>query len=89
MQLHFMDTVISVPFLIGIIPIILITAVVLIIVAKTMSSKWFVCDECGTKFKPKWYRALFKPYYTDSNSALLKCPKCKKLRACTESYKQD
>lgn len=88
MEIHYFDVVIPVPFLVGLATIIFILAATFIITAKVISIKWFVCDKCGTRFKPKWYRALFKPCYSDGTT-ILKCPNCKKNRACSESYKQD
>ena len=92
MTIHFFNgetmEIIPIPFLLGLAIIILPLAVIFLIYAKVVTKKWFVCDKCGTRFKPKWYRALFKMEYNPSGVIFLKCPNCKKKNPCTESYKQ-
>ncbi len=39
----------------------------------------YVCPECGTSFKPKWYQ--FSAFHF-MGERLVKCPKCKKTNFC-------
>ena len=43
-------------------------------------SATYVCPECGTEFKPKWYQ--LSAYIHFMGKRLIKCPNCHKTSYC-------
>lgn len=55
-------------------------AIVFIIAHVRIMSATYVCPECKTEFKPKWYQILAYVHFMDKR--LNKCPNCKKINYC-------
>jgi len=61
--------------------VIAVPVIIIFIVAHIyIMSGTYVCPECGTHFKPKWYQ--FSAYVHFMGKRLIKCPKCKKTNYC-------
>ena len=50
-------------------------AIIFIVAHIIIMSGTYVCSECGTEFKPKWYQ--ISAYIHFMGKRLLKCPNCK------------
>ena len=59
--------VIAIPATVFIVACVVIAGIVL-------SRNTYVCPECGKRFHPKWWRAMFSLH--DGSDRVLKCPHC-------------
>ena len=66
----------DVPWFVVAIPV----AIVFVIAHIHVMSGTYVCPECGTEFKPKWYQ--ISAYLHFMGERLIKCPNCKKTSFC-------
>lgn len=69
-----------VPWWVIVIPSVVIVAVALIMAGKHIASKQYVCPECGKKFYPGFWQAMFSVYMNDDR--VLKCPHCGRKGFC-------
>lgn len=69
--------------LLAILPIAVILGLVF---AGDMSKTVYTCQQCGTRFRAKWYNFLLSGHYDEDK--VLKCPKCGKKHRCVVSYDQ-
>lgn len=67
---------IDVPWYYIAIPIIILIAVLY----PLMLSRTYVCPDCKTEFKPKWYHLFITIHFNGSRMA--KCPKCGRKGFC-------
>ena len=57
------------------VPVIVFAAACFVIAGIVLSKNTYVCPECGERFRPKWWRAVFSPLH-DGSDRVLKCPHC-------------
>lgn len=61
--------------------VIAIPVIIIFVIAHIhIMSRTYVCPECGTHFKPKWYQ--ISAYFHFMGKRLIKCPSCKKTNYC-------
>ena len=56
------------------IPATVFAAACVVIAGIVLSKNTYVCPECGERFHPKWWRAMFSLH--DGSDRVLKCPHC-------------
>ncbi len=76
-----------VPWWMIVIPSIVIIAVALVFSGKHVASKEYVCSECGEKFYPKFFQAIFSVHLNDAR--VFKCPHCGKKGFCSSVQDDD
>ena len=86
-NVNWSDKQYSVPWWVIVIPSIGIVAVALILAGKHIASKEYVCSECGEKFYPKFWQAMFSVHLNDAH--VFKCPHCGKKGFCHKTKKDD
>lgn len=70
----------TVPWWVIAIPSVMIVAVALLLSGKNIASKKYVCPECGKKFYPHFWNAMFSVHMNDDR--VLKCPHCGRRGFC-------
>ena len=85
MTVHWFGSYFSVPFAVGIVSIIIITLIIFIAAYATITSKYYVCQKCGKRFKGRPWD-VFSSHMGDDR--LLRCPVCRKKTVCVLSYDQ-
>ena len=58
------------------IPATVFGAACFVIACVVLSENTYVCPECGKRFRPKWWRAMFSLHYGSDPDRVLKCPHC-------------
>ena len=66
----------DVPWFVIAIPV----AIIFLIAHLWIMSGTYICPECQTEIKPKWYQ--LSAYFHFNGKRLLKCPNCKKQNFC-------
>ena len=56
------------------IPVTVFVVACVVIAGIVLSKNTYVCPECGERFRPKWWRAMFSLH--DGSDRVLKCPHC-------------
>ena len=79
-QVNWFDKQYTVPWWVIVIPSISIIVISLVWAGKRMTSKRYVCSECGEKFYPKFLQALFSVHLNDAH--VFRCPHCGKKGFC-------
>ena len=60
---------------------VVIPCVVLVVLAYViLCSKTYICPDCKTEFKPKWYHFFIA--FHSFGKRVAKCPNCKKINYC-------
>lgn len=77
----------SVPWWCIVIPSIAIVIVALVFSGKHIASKEYVCAECGKKFYPKFWQAMFSVHLNDTR--VFKCPHCGRKGFCHMARDED
>ena len=65
--------------------VVLPIAAIFIIAHITIMSGVYICPDCGTEIKPKWYH--FYTYMHLGGKRLAKCPNCKRMGFCIRKKK--
>ena len=87
MRINWFDESFTIPLGLGITITIIFMLLMIIPASIYLSRTIFVCDECGCRFRLKWYKYLLALHMNDDR--YLKCPKCNKKGWCSPSYNQD
>ena len=56
------------------VPTIIFAAACFVTAGVVLSENTYVCPECGKRFRPKWWRAMFS--LRINSDRVLKCPHC-------------
>ena len=75
-KVNWFTTTVDVPWYFVVIPIVIIIVVSYIMII----NRTYICPECGTEFKPKWYQISIALHFMGKRVA--KCPKCKRKGFC-------
>ncbi len=75
-KVNWFGSVIDMPWYLVVIPIVLVLVVLYIF----MLSETYICPECKTEIKPKWYQ--FSIFFHSGNKRVVKCPKCGRKGFC-------
>ena len=68
--------IVDLPWYLVAIPIVLVLVVLYIF----MLSETYICPDCKTEFKPKWYQ--FSIFFHLNEKRVVKCPKCGRKGFC-------
>ena len=68
------------------IPVTVFTVVTMLLCAKYISSREFICPKCNHKFHPKWWMAMFSLHI--GSDRFFKCPHCGKKSFCPIARKK-
>ena len=75
-KVHWLGNAIDVPWYLVAIPIVLLLVVLYIF----MLSETYICPDCKTEIKPKWYQ--FSIAFQSGSKRVVKCPKCGRKGFC-------
>lgn len=75
-RVNWFTTTVDVPWYVVAIPVTVIFVVAYLILMNTT----FVCPNCNTEFKPKWYQLSVCVHF--GNKRLAKCPNCGRKGFC-------
>ena len=79
-QVNWFDKQYTVPWWLVVIPSVIIVVVALVLTGKHITSQQYVCPECGEKFYPNFWKAMFSVHMNDNR--VLKCPYCGRKGFC-------
>ena len=79
-QVNWLDKQYTVPWWVIVIPSVIIMTCSLLLAGKHITSKEYVCSECGERFYPKFLPAMFSVHLNDAR--VFKCPHCGKKGFC-------
>lgn len=82
-KVNWFDKQYDVPWWTVAIPVTVITVTVILLAGKIISSKKYICPECGKSFHPKWWQAMLSLHI--NSDRLFKCPHCGKRSFCSPS----
>ena len=75
-KVHWLGNAIDVPWYLVAIPIVIL----LVVLYMFILSDIYVCPDCKTEFKPKWYQ--FSIFFHLNEKRVVKCPKCGRKGFC-------